>query len=97
MNNNKIEDLQAQIERERQRIANCKHIFGEPVYAPYEKMVPYGFKLDCHGSDCYTVPEGYNKRLTPRWKRVCTICGGEQFTEQTENIVTASHTQPKFH
>jgi hypothetical protein len=96
MDNQKTKELYAQIERERQKMINCDHNFGKAVYDPYTKMEPYGIKLEGHGSDVYSVPEGYSEVEKPRWKRVCTKCGYEQFTEKTETVVVSSSTQPKF-
>lgn len=94
--NQKILDLQKQINEEQAKIATCKHSFGKVEYDPYVTQEPYGYKLEGHGSDVYSVPEGYRAVTKDRWKRVCTVCGYIQYTEKRERIVTDSCLQPKF-
>jgi hypothetical protein len=94
--NQKILDLQKQIADEEAKIRTCKHSFGNPEYDPYETSVPANYKLEGHGSDVYTVADGYRQVSKDRWKRVCTQCGEIQYSEKTEIIVTSSEQRPIY-
>lgn len=92
--NDKIKDLQRQIEDEKRKISKCKHIFGTPFSNPDKKMEAYGYKMVAQGSDVWHEPQGYKEVSVPRWTRICSECGYEEHTNKTEPIITGN--KPKF-
>jgi hypothetical protein len=92
--NDKIKQLQAQIEAEKRIMDNCRHDYGEAFYDPYTKSEAYGYRTVAQGSDIWAEPEGYLDVTVRRWTRKCTKCGHEQHTENQEPIVTGF--KPKF-
>lgn len=92
--NDKIKELQRQIEQENKKIASCRHEFGDSYYDPDYKMVPYGGHYEGHGSDPTWVPDGYEKKEFPQWSRKCNKCGLIQSTTEREAVVTSY--KPKF-
>jgi ribosomal protein L37AE/L43A len=92
--NDRIRDLEKQLEEERKRIRNCKHIFAKPYYNPDTIMEGYGSKQVGAGSDPYWEFEGYRPVENPRWTRKCTICGFEQHTRIQKQIIIGQ--EPNF-
>lgn len=93
--NDKIKDLQWQIEREQHRISNCSHEFGDTYSDPIIKSVPStSGHYEGHGSDPYWVPDGYDKKEVAQWSRKCIKCGLIQSTTVREPVVTSY--KPKF-
>ena len=92
--NDKINKLLAEIEVEKRKIANCKHVFTDAFYDPETVREPHGYKMEAHGSDISYQPEGYHDVKKDRWARKCTICGLIQHTYQTEPIIKEH--KPKF-
>jgi len=86
--NQKIKDLQAQINAEQEKMNRCEHKFGNAFYNPEIKREPYGYSLDGHGSDIWYVPAGYHDVSHPRWTRVCKNCGKEEHTYSQKPIVS---------
>ena len=91
--NDKIRDLQRQIEREQELIKNCGHSFDEPFYNPEKTKEPI-YEMRWQGVDHYHEIVGYRDKSTSRWTRKCSKCGYEQHTYETEPVIT-SH-KPKF-
>jgi len=85
--NDKVRQLQKEIEVEKRRIANCKHNFCKAYYNPDTKMEPYGFKQVAHGSDVWTEAEGYREVTVDRWTRKCEKCGFEEHTNKQKPII----------
>lgn len=85
--NDKIKELQKQIEVEKEKMRNCSHTFGKVFYNP-EKTKEWVFThYSGHGSDPF--PEGYYKdKEIPRWTRICSECGQEEHTYKQKPIVT---------
>jgi hypothetical protein len=92
--NDRIRDLENQLEEERKRIRNCKHIFNKPYYNPDTVMEGYGSKQVGSGSDPYWDFEGYRPVKKPRWTRKCIICGFEQHTANQKPIIVGQ--EPNF-
>ena len=92
--NNRIKELQAEIERERRKIASCKHEYGKPFYNPEKVKEAYGYKPVAHGSDVWGEPEGYRDVDKPRWTRVCIHCGNEDHTDKQKAVVVGH--EPDF-
>ena len=92
--NDRIRDLQREIEREQSNIDNCNHSWGKPYSNPETKREPYGYKLVGHGSDVSYESEGYRDVNVPRWTRDCTICGHSEHTHSTEAVIKEH--RPKF-
>ncbi len=86
--NDRIRELQRQIEFERKQIENCKHEYGEARYNPETVREAYGYKLIAHGSDVYPEAEGYRDVQKPRWTRQCKKCGYEQHTHTKKPVIT---------
>ena len=78
--NEKIRELQKQIEAERRKIKDCYHQYGSHFQNNEVKKEPYGHKLVAQGSDVWPEPEGYHDVEKLRWTRICKICGNEQHT-----------------
>jgi hypothetical protein len=89
-----IKLLQEQIDQRKKEIANCKHIFGKPVYNPEIIKVPYGIHMQGHGSDVWGEPDGYRDESYSRWTRTCSICGKEEHTNKQKDIVVGR--EPDF-
>lgn len=85
--NSKISQLQAEIELERKRIANCKHQFGDPFYNPEKYMKGYGSVQDGAGSDPHWSYAGYTEAEKPRWTRICKDCGFEDHAYEQKPII----------
>jgi hypothetical protein len=83
----KIKELLERIRAEQSKIDACKHVFEKPFSNPETVREPSGFKLETHGSDSWSVPDGYHDVQKPRWTRVCTLCGKEEHTH-TQKIVS---------
>lgn len=92
--NEKIKELQSQIERERQKVKDCNHEYGKPYFNPEKTREPYGYKLVGKGSDVWGEPEGYRDVEKPRWTRKCSKCGHEQHTYNEKPIVSGH--EPDF-
>ena len=84
--NDKIKELQREIEAEERRIGNCKHIYGKVYYDPETISVPYGYEMEAHGSDVWHVPSGYRDEEKCRWARKCTICGDVDYTYKQKAV-----------
>ena len=85
--NDKIKDLQRQIEAEKNKMNNCSHEWGEGKSNPETKREPYGHRMVTQGSDVWGEPEGYRDVTVPRWTRVCALCGKEEHTYKQKPIV----------
>lgn len=92
--NEKIRNLQKEIEEEKSKIARCKHVFEKPFSNPEKIMEQYGYKLVAQGSDVWGEPEGYRPTIVPRWTRRCSICGFEEHTYNQKHIT--SGLEPDF-
>jgi hypothetical protein len=92
--NDKIRQLQKEIELEKYKISNCNHTFGKPYYNPDSEMVGYGSVQDGRGSDPHWSYAGYHEVEKPRWSRKCTSCGFEEHTFKQKPIITG--TEPAF-
>lgn len=90
----KIQELQAEIDKQQQIINNCNHDFADPKYDPETVTEAYGSKLEKCGSDIWTVPEGYHQVKKDRWSRKCKICGKVEYT-YTQEIAKVEY-KPKF-
>lgn len=75
-------------------VSNCRHQWGNPVYDPI--IIPGGYDpgdppgtmgIDWRG------PTSWPEQRKPRWKRVCGVCGMEQYTTNTTKTVSES---PQF-
>jgi hypothetical protein len=86
--NDKIRQLQDEIEREKRKISNCRHNFGEAFFNPETVREPYGFRVTGRGSDMWSEPEGYNDVKKDRWTRVCKTCGKEEHTNKQKPVIT---------
>lgn len=92
--NDNIKKLQEQIEVEKRKIANCKHIFDKPYYDPETTKEAYGYKMVAQGSDIWGEPEGYREVQKPRWARKCQICGNIEYTYSQKPIISGH--EPSF-
>jgi len=85
--NDKIKELQKQIEAEQRKIANCKHEWGEVFSNPEIVKEGYGSVQDGAGSDPHWSYEGYRDVEKPRWTRKCNLCGTEEHTCKQKPII----------
>ncbi len=94
MSNERIKQLQSEIESEKRKIQNCKHAFNKAYYNPEIVSEPYGYEMKPQGSDVYYEPTGYRDVKKDRWTRKCTICGNEEHTNKQKPITTGY--EPSF-
>lgn len=80
--NDKIKELQNQIESEKRKMSNCKHMFGETFSNPETTREAYGYKMIANGSDVYYEPKGYHDVTVARWTHICVSCGFEEHTKK---------------
>lgn len=92
--NDRIKELQREIEAERSRIQNCKHDFGKVIFDPETVMEGYGSVQDGAGSDPHWSYAGYRETKKDRWSRKCKICGSVEYTNKQEPIIKGY--EPKF-
>lgn len=92
--NDKIRDLQRQIEADQSKISNCKHTWCEAYYDPETTKEPYGYRTEKQGSDVWGMPEGYRDVTKDRWSRKCTKCGHVEHTYTQEAVI--KEYKPKF-
>ena len=92
--NDRIKELQQQIELEQNRIRSCKHQFGTPYFDTETVIEEYGYKIVGQGSDVWGEPEGYRQVEKPRWARECSECGLIEFTYNTKPIIISN--EPLF-
>lgn len=92
--NDKIKDLQRQIEEERRKIANCKHDFNKSFYNPETVKEVSSYKMVAQGSDVWSEPDSYKETQKPRWTRKCKHCGLEQHTYKQSPIISGF--EPSF-
>ena len=92
--NEKIRQLQSEINSEKQKISNCKHDFKKPFYNPEIVKEGYGCVQNGYGSDPYWSYAGYHDVEKPRWTRICSICGCEEHTYTQKPIIVGS--EPSF-
>ena len=86
--NDKIRQLQKEIEVEKIKIEKCDHNYGKSFYNPYKINEGYGCVTKGQGSDIWSDFEGYREVEKPRWTRVCTKCGNEDHTCKQKPIVS---------
>lgn len=85
--NERIRQLNAEIELERSRISNCIHEFEKPFYDPEKYKKGYGSVQDGAGSDPHWSFAGYTDAEKPRWTRTCKKCGFEEHTYEQKPII----------
>ena len=90
----KINDLQRQIAEEQAKVRNCKHDWTDTKYDPETVKEIYGYRIEAHGSDVWTVPEGYHDVQKARWSRTCKECGKVEYTYEQETVQVIK--KPKF-
>ena len=78
----KIKQLQSEIEIEKRKINNCKHIWGKVKFDPYTTKEPTFSHYEPHGSDPEPI-YNWSDKIVPRWSRTCTECGHVEYTEKT--------------
>ena len=92
--NQNIKRLQDEIEAEKRKISNCKHIFNNSFYNPEKKLEGYGSVQDGAGSDPHWSYAGYHEVDNPRWTRICKYCGFEQHSYSQKPIISGY--EPNF-
>lgn len=92
--NDKIIQLQREIEAEKAKMNSCNHIWGDPFSNPETIQEGYGSVQDGAGSDPHWSYEGYRPKVIPRWTRKCTLCGKEEHTYKTEAVISSY--KPRF-
>lgn len=85
--NDRISELQRQIEVEKNKIANCNHVYGEPFYNPETVKEGYGRVQVGRGSDPWWDYAGYRDVQVDRWTKKCTKCGHEVHTKTQKPII----------
>lgn len=93
-NQQKINQLKAEIKRLEKETANCNHEWADVIYDPETTKEPYGNRQVGKGSDPWWEPEGYRDVQKPRWSRECKCCGKKEYTYTQEPIVIGN--KPKF-
>lgn len=86
--NDRIKQLQEEINAEKRKIDNCQHEFGDAYNNPETVRESYGYRTVAQGSDIWAEPEGYRDVIKPRWTRKCSKCGLEQHTNKKKPIIT---------
>jgi hypothetical protein len=92
--NDRIKQLQKEIELERHKMSNCKHEFSKPFYDPEIVKEGYGSVQDGAGSDPHWSYAGYRDVKKDRWTKKCIHCGFEMHTYEQKPIITGY--EPKF-
>ena len=92
--NDKIKQLQREIDSEKRKMDSCSHNFKDAIYDPETVKEGYGSVQDGAGSDPHWSYAGYRDVQKDRWSRECSICGFKQYTYKQEAVV--SKYQPKF-
>ena len=78
------------LKRQQENIYNeCPHRWSDPIYDPIYKPgytdpgdPPGTMGVDWRGP-CYI-----SAKTIPRWKKICSLCGKEEWTTRTEEVVT---------
>lgn len=86
--NNRIKELQQQLEEELTKQRSCNHHFCDPFYNPTIKKEGYGYHCVAHGSDVWGGFDGYRDVEVPRWTRTCIHCGYEEHTLTQKPVIT---------
>lgn len=91
------EELLEELRRLEVMQSNCKHEWPkEAIYVPYQKQVMEFVQVP-QGSDIWTEQRGTGIWETiPRWKKVCPLCGKEDYTETLKDEVLLSIKVPDF-
>ncbi len=91
--NDKIRDLEKQIEIEKNKIFNCKHVWGN-VYNNPETIQEEYLTGEYENQGVHHHPlTAFRDKVIPRWTRVCEKCGKEEHTYEQEPITSY---KPKF-
>lgn len=85
--NDRIKELQREIEAEKHKISNCNHKWGEPYENKYTTREPYGTKMVRMGVDIWYEPTGYHDVNHTRWAIKCKSCGTIKYTDKTKPII----------
>ena len=85
--NDKIRDLQRQIEAEKSKVSSCTHQWGEAFSNPEITREPYGSNMVIQGVDIWYEPQGYRDVTKPRWTRKCSKCGKEEHTYKQKPVI----------
>jgi hypothetical protein len=86
--NDKIRDLQRQIEAEKRTIANCDHQWGGIFSNPETQREEYFTgQYETQGVHHWPITS-YRDKVVPRWTRKCTLCGHEEHTYKQKPIIT---------
>jgi hypothetical protein len=84
-----LSKLKLEVENEQSR---CQHVWDKTIFDPEEVSEPYGFEIEAHGSDIWTVPKGYHMVQKDRWSRTCSKCLKKEYTKEKKPTVW----EPKF-
>ena len=85
--NDKIKNLQEQIEVEKQKIDNCDHKFGEPFSNPEIKKEEYlTGEYENHGVHHHPIT-AFRDKTVSRWTKVCELCGREEHTNKQKPVI----------
>lgn len=85
--NERIKQLQAEIQAEERKITQCRHDFCKSKYDPETVKEGYGSVQDGAGSDPHWSYEGYRDVKKDRWSRKCSICGHVEYTYKQKPII----------
>jgi len=85
--NDRIKQLQQEIESEKAKIRNCNHIFGKSYYDAETVKEGYGSVQDGAGSDPHWSYAGYRDVEKARWSRKCKTCGLVEHTYEQAPII----------
>jgi TolA-binding protein len=92
----KMNDLQSQINQLKISIKNCKHDWSEAKYdGEIEKVQDDRMGYEGHGADRWPVYSFHDEEKA-RWSRKCKICGHKEYTYKQETVIIKSETKPKF-
>ena len=93
-NQDRINRLNAELEREKNIQKNCQHEWCKPFKKEFTEWEKYATgEYEAHGSDFYPKTS-FRDKIVYKWVRKCSICGLEQITEKTKVVKT--ETAPDF-
>lgn len=89
-NQDRINRLNAELEREKNIQENCQHQWKNPFQKEFTEREEYATgEYEWHGPKT-----AFRDKIVYKWVRVCYLCGKEEITEKTKVVKT--ETAPDF-
>jgi len=92
--NDKIRNLEREIELEKEKMNHCDHVWNKPYSNPETIQEEYFTgNYENHGVHHWPITS-YRDKVIPRWTRVCEKCGKEEHTYNEKPIIKGY--EPEF-